>query len=431
MSSLLLLLFSILTFSCIAQSAVPSSKQFKYVFYGGFDGSLQEEGEFYYDIRDVLTTSPFALCHYTTQASLSDPVYVLALRLDTHLVWEVNRKNPVHLNSTLTFGSDGNLVLADPKGNIVWETATGNKDVVGLELFPNGNLVLLDKEGNLVWQSFDYPTDTLLVDQSLRARGPRELVSRRGRYTLAMEAASLDMHYKGDPYFSLETYNSFAGPLEEMRLTAGLTIYEPFLNDLSFNLTTSEKYNYVMEIATPVYNTTFSFLRIEDNGNLKAYSFVENISTWNSWEQPFTLFTSNGSDSECHMPEKCGRFGICQKSKCVACPSPSGLLPWSKKCSSPKLPLCSDGAAVTTNVRYYEIEGVDHFSSAYVYTGNDPITVDNCREKCTSDCKCKGFFYTKDDSKCLITHQLNTLTKVSNSTHVAFIKIGRASVASI
>ncbi|KAF6144906.1 hypothetical protein GIB67_020051 [Kingdonia uniflora] len=268
---------------------------------------------------------------------------------------------------------------------------------VGLELFPNGNLVLLDKEGNLVWQSFDYPTDTLLVDQSLRARGPRELVSRR------------------------------EGNETDRRPHHLRTLFKRFV----LQLTTSEKYNYVMEIATPVYNTTFSFLRIEDNGNLKAYSFVENISTWNSWEQPFTLFTSNGSDSECHMPEKCGRFGICQKSKCVACPSPSGLLPWSKKCSSPKLPLCSDGAAVTTNVRYYEIEGVDHFSSAYVYTGNDPITVDNCREKCTSDCKCKGFFYTKDDSKCLITHQLNTLTKVSNSTHVAFIKIGRASVASI
>ncbi|KAF6175360.1 hypothetical protein GIB67_009054 [Kingdonia uniflora] len=73
--------------------------------------------------------------------------------------------------------------------------------------------------------------------------------------------------------------------------------------------------------------------------------------------------------SECHMPEKCGRFGICQESKCVACPSPNGLLPWSKKCSSPKLPHCSDGVAVTTDVRYYEIEGVDYFSSAYIYMG--------------------------------------------------------------
>ncbi|KAF6175359.1 hypothetical protein GIB67_009053 [Kingdonia uniflora] len=144
-----------------------SGKQFKYVFYGGFDGSFQEEGEFYYDIRDVPITFPFALCHYTTQASLSDPVYVLAFQLDTHLVWEVNQRNPVHLNFILTFGSGGSLVLADPKGNVVWETATADKGVVDLKLFPNGNLVLLDKEGKLVWQSFDFPTDTLLVDQSL------------------------------------------------------------------------------------------------------------------------------------------------------------------------------------------------------------------------------------------------------------------------
>ncbi|KAJ6751999.1 hypothetical protein OIU85_002422 [Salix viminalis] len=42
----------------------------------------------------------------------------------------------------------------------------------------NDNMVLHDSRGNFSWQSFDSPTDTLLVGQSLRVGGVTRLVSR-------------------------------------------------------------------------------------------------------------------------------------------------------------------------------------------------------------------------------------------------------------
>lgn len=35
-------------------------------------------------------------------------------------VWEANTGKPVGENATLTFGTDGNLVLADADGTIAW-----------------------------------------------------------------------------------------------------------------------------------------------------------------------------------------------------------------------------------------------------------------------------------------------------------------------
>jgi hypothetical protein len=47
---------------------------------------------------------------------------------------------------------------------------------------------------------------------------------------------------------------------------------------------------------------------------------------------------------------------------------------------------------------------------------------DDCGKKCSSECKCMGYFYNKETSKCTIAYDLQTLTKVPNSTHVGYIK---------
>ncbi|MEI4872612.1 bulb-type lectin domain-containing protein, partial [Klebsiella pneumoniae] len=78
-------------------------------------------------------------------------------------VWDANRGKPVRENATLTFGTDGNLVLADVDGTVAWQTGTANQGVVGLKLLPNGNLVLFDPKGKFIWQSFDHPSDSLFI----------------------------------------------------------------------------------------------------------------------------------------------------------------------------------------------------------------------------------------------------------------------------
>ncbi|RAL38253.1 hypothetical protein DM860_017947 [Cuscuta australis] len=116
--------------------------------------------------------------------------------------------------------------------------------------------------------------------------------------------------------------------------------------------------------------------------------------------------------SECDLPQRCGMFGVCEDSQCVACPLSSKLIGWSKNCEP--LPACG-----SNKFYYYKLEGVDHSSSKYESVKMKEV---DCGKKCSSDCKCSGYFFNKEISKCFIAYDLLTLAKVENSTHVGYIK---------
>ncbi|GAB4846566.1 hypothetical protein Ancab_025572 [Ancistrocladus abbreviatus] len=417
----------------ISQAAVPSSATFKYVNQGEFGPYIVEYDGSYRTLS--IFNSPFQLCFYNTTPN----AFTLALRMGLvrseslfRWVWEANRGNPVGENATFSLGTDGNLVLADADGRIAWQTNTANKGVVGFKLLPNGNMVLHDAKGNFTWQSFDYPTDTLLVGQSLRLGGPTKLVSRasaennvNGAYSLMLESRRMTMYYtsKNSPkpllYFTM---------LEISRSTYTNVTFQcspetddAFAYDLVFVQQSADgSTGGTAEIARPKYNATLSFLRLGVDGNLKVYTYDDKVD-WGAWEATFTLFARDSPyalwDTECQLPERCGSFGLCDESQCVACPTPNGLLGWSRNCEPPKLTSCKG-----SNVKYYKLEGIDHFISKYT-KGDGPMKENECGNKCTKDCKCLGYFYHQETSRCWIAYDLKTLTKAVNSTHLGYIKI--------
>ncbi|CAK7327658.1 unnamed protein product [Dovyalis caffra] len=422
-----LCLFSIFAF--IAQATVPQSATFKYVNEGEF-GEYIVEYDANYRVLDPFN-SPFQLCFYNTTPN----AYTLALRMGTvrstslmRWVWEANRGNPVRENATLTFGADGNLVLADADGRIAWQTNTANKGVVGFQVLPNGNMVLHDPKGNFIWQSFDSPTDTLLIGQSLHVGGATRLVSRlseqqnsNGFYSLVLEPKRLAMYYKSPNspkpyiYYTSDRFSVNTGRLQNVTLKSEPETDEGFAYDLSFEFSTGGN----VFLARPKYNSTLSFLRLGLDGNLRLYTYYDKVDI-GAWEVTFTLFDRDSSwESECQLPEKCGKFGLCEDNQCVACPSPNGLQGWSKDCEAAKPPSCR-----SQNVYYYKLEGVDHTMSKYA-SGSGSISEVDCGKKCSSDCKCLGYFYNKETSKCWIVYDLQTLTKVANSTHVGYIKASK------
>ena len=426
----LFFLFSLFPF--VAQSSVPPYATFRYVNEGEFGPYIVEYDGNYRGLS--IFNSPFQLFFYNTTPN----AYTLALRMATRRseslfrwVWEANRGNPVHENATLTFGTDGNLVLADADGRVAWQTNTANKDVVGLKLLPNGNMVLHNSKGNFIWQSFDSPTDTLLVGQYLRAGSVTKLVSRTserdnkdGPYSLVMEPKGLAFYYKSKNspsprpilYFFLPSH--LEGSLENVTLYSTPETNEAYSYDLGleYRSASANLPNIVNTFsARPKYNSTLSFLRLGIDGNLRFYTYYDKVN-YRAWEVTYTLFDRDSTESECQLPERCGEFGLCDNNQCVACPMSNGLLGWSKDCKPKKITSCG-----MNDFHYYKVEGADHFMSKFT-TGNT-LTENNCGKKCSEDCKCLGYFYHKETSKCWVAYDLNTLTKSSNSTHVGYIKV--------
>ncbi|KAJ0100798.1 hypothetical protein Patl1_04835 [Pistacia atlantica] len=424
--SLHLFTFTLLCLAFTTLSQVPKNQTFRFINQGEFGDRIIEYDASYRVIRnDVYTfyTFPFRLCFYNT----TPDAYIFAIRAgipdDESLmrwVWDANRNDPVHENATLTFGQDGNFVLADADGHVVWQTNTANKGVTGIKLLPNGNLVLHDKNGKFIWQSFDHPTDTLLAGQSVKINGVNKLVSRTsdmigsgGPYSIVLDHKGFTMFvnnsgqqliYGGWPETDYGSIITFDVVPENDEATA-YELVRPIGNGAQINL---NKLN---------YNATYSFLRLDSDGNLKAFTYYDKVS-YLKWEESFAFFSSYFV-RECALPSKCGTYGLCDKRMCVACPSRKGLLGWSESCMPPKVPPCGKG----DKVGYYKIVGVEHFLNPYLKDGEGPMKVAECRDKCNKDCKCLGFFYKEDSSKCLLAPMLGTLIKDQN-TSVGYIKYG-------
>ncbi|XP_043687518.1 epidermis-specific secreted glycoprotein EP1-like [Telopea speciosissima] len=437
----LLAVFFLIISLFTAQATVPASKTFKFINQGEIGQYIVEYGADY-RVTD-LQTFPFALCFYNTTPN----AFTLGLRMGNRhsesimrWVWDANRGNPVHENATLTFGTDGNLVLADVDGSVAWQTGTANKGVVGLRLFSNGNLVLYDQKGRFVWESFDHPTDTLLVGQSLRPGGPNKLISRlsavdgsEGTFRFELEKIRWAMYMKSKnsvkpllyyphPKFTYEK----GATLTRLRFNSEPDTKENNAFDLMLELEINNVSSGSSFLARPKYNGTLSMLRLGYDGNLNIYTYYDKVD-WGAWETTFSLFErkgrERGRESECQLPTRCGSLGVCEDDQCVACPTQKGMVGWSKSCATPVLPSCNKGKG-GAKVDYYKVVGVEHFMNGYT-EGDGPMKVVECRDKCSKDCGCLGFFYREESSKCLLAPELGTLEKVSNTTHVAFIKFSK------
>ena len=68
---------------------------------------------------------------------------------------------------------------------------------------------------------------------------------------------------------------------------------------------------------------------------------------------------------------------------------------------------------------------MENFLNPYLDDGKGPMKMEECRAKCSSDCKCKGFIYKEDSKKCLRTPLLATLIKDENATSVGYIKYSK------
>ncbi|KAL9669225.1 hypothetical protein QQ045_006768 [Rhodiola kirilowii] len=136
--------------------------------------------------------------------------------------WEANRGNPVGLNSNLTFGSDGNLVLTDATdGRVAWQTNTANKGVT----CPN----------------------------------------------------SAAKKYKIYSYSDHGIISS--GTLDTVTLTVTPETTENYAYDINFDYTVKNQTTggVAQYLARPKYNATLSLLRLGIDGNIRIFTYFDKV----------------------------------------------------------------------------------------------------------------------------------------------------------
>lgn len=118
---------------------------------------------------------------------------------DLQVVWSANRNSPVGYNGTLSL-SGGNLVLRDNDTRQVCSTnLPPGESITSIEMRLDGNLVLRNAVGQILWESFNSPTDTLVRGQEFGYKmafvaGSSPSNDSEGGYKMVMESKALVLY---------------------------------------------------------------------------------------------------------------------------------------------------------------------------------------------------------------------------------------------
>lgn len=208
-------------------------------------------------------------------------------------------------NSTFELSVDGNLILFDNSTGIpAWTSNTSNRGVVGASLFDNGNLILSDNGHNIVWESFQTPTDTLLpgqrleMNQSLRASSLNAITS---YYDLDMaETGNLALRWCNEViYWEGGTKGQFSSSKSNNSVGAilqGTGVLGLFNRDGTIIWS-----RYSEDFTDP--NVNLRLLRLDADGNLRMYSWIEKLQVWRvGWQ---------ALENQCDVFGTCGLYGVC------------------------------------------------------------------------------------------------------------------------
>ncbi|KAL4297442.1 hypothetical protein GQ457_12G025620 [Hibiscus cannabinus] len=214
-------------------------------------------------------------------------------------VWTVGGGVRVSENSTLRLSSDGRLILFDNStGLIVWSSDTSSLGVKKATLLNNGNLVLMDMDDNVLWESFDSPTTTLLQGQSFRfpqtLRAPSTksvssyysfVIRHSGELALVWEA--------NVTYWRVHLSSNDVIREAKFGVTGALGLFD-------------DDNRIVWSVASKDFedrSVVSRHLRIDSDGNLRIYSWINSLRAWRvGWQ---------AVENQCHVFGSCGLYSIC------------------------------------------------------------------------------------------------------------------------
>ncbi|KAK1276293.1 Receptor-like serine/threonine-protein kinase SD1-8 [Acorus gramineus] len=308
------------------------------------------------------------------------------------IVWVANRDNPLVNDSggALEIHNDGDLVLIDGGGNVVWSSKIGTNSTDSIaQIGDDGNFVLTDGTGSLAWQSFDHPTDTIIPGMKfgwdLRTNLNRSMVSWKspndpssGGYLCYLDIHVLPQYVTRRRSDSVLTYRS--GPWNGLSFSGipEINIVNLFPHELVQNQT--EVY-FILFLGGDIITR----LILSSTGVLERYVWVEQKQVWNQ------LWTS--SKDPCENYGTGGPNGVCNTSDinlfdCLRGFKPKSPKDWNLKDGS-------DGCVRKTELdcggdAFVEVSAVkvpDTLNS----TVDEEMSFDACGKACAKECSCTAY----------------------------------------
>lgn len=241
----------------------------------GFYSKDQKNDSFYFAVVSLQITSYVAaILNFTLQ----------------HVIWLANENKPVGQNATLKLLPEGNLVLRDADGALVWSTNTSNMSVAGIKMMETGMLVLQDHNNKTVWQSF---SNTAHVSTSWTNNDPISAMPYNLYKIIMMHGAgfSCGFHSKdrNSFYFAIWQQSEYSGDddrdalwLANRNRPVGENATLQFLPDGDLILRDTDG---TFVWSTNTSNMSVAGMRMMETGNLELYD-VNNKTVWNSFDHP-------------------------------------------------------------------------------------------------------------------------------------------------
>ncbi|XXG65315.1 hypothetical protein AAC387_Pa05g3047 [Persea americana] len=318
----------------------------------------------------------------------------------TFVVWTANRDDPlVPADAILVLSSRGRLLLRSRgRDTPISDVGVGASSASMLD---TGNFVLYNAFSAIIWQTFDSPTDTLLVGQSLLTRGElfssaSETNHSTGRFRLKMQS---------DGNLVIYPINTWDMPEVAIWNTATNTLGNNILlnlnnNGLSLVKSSGSSVHNLTEGLNPPNKTTAVIIYravLDFGGIFRLYShqFENNGSSSMTEEWPKTFV-------HCDVKGFCGLNSYCiQNDTGADCRCPRGfdfLDPVQKFQGCMKKFIEEGCAGKRENMTYY----IDSMKNTV--WEDDPYSIlfgtneQECREACLQDCNCEAASFK--DSVC-------------------------------
>ncbi|KAI9197972.1 hypothetical protein LWI28_007765 [Acer negundo] len=334
--------------------------------------------------------------------------------------WLANRNKPVQENATLELHTNGDLILRDADGTLVWSTNTSHKSIAGLQMLNTGNLVLFDDNNKTIWQSFDHPMDTLLPGQKLMAG--QKLVSRASSTDLTEGSFYLSVSSKGLFAFYRSTVPQmyYKYPVTVTKESEQPSYIKAVNGTLALYILSAEPSEPDAVLSSPVNYTEYAYMRLDSDGHLRFYD--------DSMDQVDILADVL---RECDYPTVCGNYGLCSNGQCTC---PSGYNgnnvsdnPRNFGCTEINPVTCENGQSKSLSL----------LREVYYFNYVDPdasdlkgIHIESCKDACLRNCSCKvamfQFYDNTSHGNCFLLSNVFSLIneghKLNRYHSYAFIK---------